>query len=508
MKGKGIRFAVFMAGAILMSLEIAGGRLLSPDYGGTVFVWGSLISIVLGGLSIGYYIGGKLADKKPSTTALSAIIVAAAMLVGLIPIIYPASVELFAVLPRHLAPLATVASIFLAPSILLGVVSPYAIKLKAKNIEKIGGISGNLYALATIGSVLGTFLTTFVLLMVMPLNVLFAGLAGSLAVVALALTGNRLAFATSAIVVIAAVAFMMPANGLGALEAGNGNGLAGNGLVEDGLAGNLVEPDYVSDSNALEGENLDERLESLYGSIRVHDHGGIRSLYIDGGVMGEAFLEDKMKTVPGWEYIDCFENAALIEPAQDALVLGVGAGLLPTRLAEKHRMQVDAVDINEKVLEVAGQYFGFVPHNKLVTHVDDARMFAKNSGKKYDFVSMDTFRYENGTYIIPGHLTTVEYFEEVKERLRQGGIFAIMIVTGQRNEDPVFFEAEVRTLEDVWENVYSFDCGVEIVLASDEEIILEEISQDLAKRFSAFEPGEGLVYTDNFAPINPFGGGS
>ena len=168
-----IGLTVFISGAVLMALEIAGGRLLTPYYGGTVYIWGSIIGIFLIALSMGYYIGGKLADKRPDIRILASLIIINAFLILIIPLFYQNIINLFDDLPRIISPLFSVITLFLIPSILLGIVSPFAIKLKAKNIIHIGKLSGNLYALATLGSVVGTFLTTFVLILFLPIKTIF-----------------------------------------------------------------------------------------------------------------------------------------------------------------------------------------------------------------------------------------------------------------------------------------------------------------------------------------------
>lgn len=186
-----INITVFVTGAVLMGLEILAGRTLSPSYGDTVYLWGSVIGIVLLGLSIGYYFGGKLADKKPKKTTLSFILTIAGLWILSAPYTLKPIVQFFSVLPRPIAPLATVTAIFLIPTILQGMVSPYAIKLKAHNLGEIGKLSGKLYAIATVGSVIGTFTTTFVLILFIP-NTATYFLFGTLLIILAAMLSLRL----------------------------------------------------------------------------------------------------------------------------------------------------------------------------------------------------------------------------------------------------------------------------------------------------------------------------
>lgn len=172
-----IESAVFICGIVLMALEISTGKLLAFNYGGTIDVWGSIIGVVLGGLSIGYFYGGKLADRYPRKQILMTIIGATAFWIFLIPFIYP---KLIIGSPNTSFPVIIILLLF--PSILLGMVSPYAIKLKSKNIDNIGRDVGNLYAIATIGNVIGTFLATFVLALFIPINKIFVLLSIALCV--------------------------------------------------------------------------------------------------------------------------------------------------------------------------------------------------------------------------------------------------------------------------------------------------------------------------------------
>src|SRR4030042_2038573 len=161
-----LEIVVFVSGASVMILEITGSRVLAPYLGTSIFVWTSLIGIVLGSLSLGYWWGGKLADKKPSYKIFSLIIFVAASMIGMI-----AFVKLFVLVFLQLVisdiPTRAVIStliLFAPANVVLGMVSPYAVKLKIKSITKAGTTVGNLYAVSTIGSIAGTFLAGFLLI--------------------------------------------------------------------------------------------------------------------------------------------------------------------------------------------------------------------------------------------------------------------------------------------------------------------------------------------------------
>jgi predicted membrane-bound spermidine synthase len=178
--------AVFVSGAVVMSLELLGSRLLAPVFGNSIFVWGSLIGVVLSALSAGYYLGGKLADLKPRFQILSTLIFAAEILVLTLPAIAP---TLFAFvislnIVEEYSPLLATTLLLAPPSVLLGAVSPYAIRLVAESVVSLGKASGNLYALSTLGSIVGTFVTVFILIPILGVNKIIFGMGALLLVVA------------------------------------------------------------------------------------------------------------------------------------------------------------------------------------------------------------------------------------------------------------------------------------------------------------------------------------
>ena len=157
---------VFVSGAVLMALEIAGSRVLAPNFGSSIFVWGSLISVVMTALSIGYYWGGWLSAREPSYGKLATLLVIPGVVIFFLPFIYPAMNDWIAGfdLGIRLSPLLACGVLFLLPGIFLGTVSPYVIRLAATKINTVGSTAGTLYAVSTAGSIFGTLLTAFYLI--------------------------------------------------------------------------------------------------------------------------------------------------------------------------------------------------------------------------------------------------------------------------------------------------------------------------------------------------------
>ncbi len=161
-----IRFIVFICGAVVMSFEILGSRVLAPNFGNSIFVWGSLISVFLAGLSAGYFLGGRAADINPSSRKLGLIISAAALLLVTFPLYgIPVCDRVFEQVPGlRSGPLVASVILFFVPSVFLGAVSPYTARLMICSLHTSGKTIGSLYALSTLGSIAGTLLTSFYLI--------------------------------------------------------------------------------------------------------------------------------------------------------------------------------------------------------------------------------------------------------------------------------------------------------------------------------------------------------
>lgn len=184
-----IKFIVFICGAVVMSFEILGSRVLAPNFGSSVFVWGSLISVFLAGLSAGYYLGGRLADINPSSRKLSLIIIAPGVLFLTFPL-YSALISdwiFMKDLGVRISPLLASTALFLLPSVFLGIVSPYTAKLMICSLHTSGKTIGTLYALSTFGSIIGTLLTSFYLITVAGVNALIMAQGAILVAIAIPL---------------------------------------------------------------------------------------------------------------------------------------------------------------------------------------------------------------------------------------------------------------------------------------------------------------------------------
>jgi MFS family permease len=155
---------VFLSGAVLMSLEMLGSRLLAPTFGSSIYVWGALITTVMAALTLGYYLGGRAADRRPSMSVMGCVLGAAGLYISFLPYwTARASWALSGFGPRTGALLASLA-FFFPPSILMAMISPYGVRLASRSLTTLGSTAGRLSSVSSAGSILGTLVTSFYLI--------------------------------------------------------------------------------------------------------------------------------------------------------------------------------------------------------------------------------------------------------------------------------------------------------------------------------------------------------
>ena len=452
-----LRFQVFSAGAAVMALEILGSRLLAPYFGNTLFVWGSLIGAVLAGLSVGYYYGGKISDVKPDYATFSLIICLAGIYV-LITTFTLGGIFEFVLLMRlgdRYGPLVATIIILGIPSILLGMVSPYAIKLSTKTLKRVGATAGNLYFVSTVGSIFGTFITAFFLIPEFGVTNILYGL--SIMLIGISLVGLPLKWKTVAVVMLS-IALALAAS----------------------------TPSY--------SEGVVYQRDTLYHRLIVVDNSvtGVRTLVLDDNFHSAMDLRNPQRVV--FLYTGFFHLGFAINPnIKDVLFVGGGGFSGPKRfLADYSDITVEVVEIDEYVVKVAEDYFAVKPDRRLKINIEDGRTFLARSDKKYDLVVLDAY----AKSYVPFHLMTSEFFELVNEHLTPDGVVVANIITSIEGSTSNLFRAELKTLEPIFPNVYVFpvsntDSGVvqNIIVAaskSNQQISSDEMIQNI----------EGIVIID------------
>jgi len=425
----GLKIVVLTAGAVLMSLEIVGSRLLAPHFGNSVYVWGSLISVFLVALSLGYWIGGHLADRKPSLGILSTVCIAVAACIFVIPWIgHPLCRALLSAgFGEQSGPLVAASLLFLPASFLLGMVSPFSVRLTTKNVQSVGRTAGSLYALSTIGSIIGTLGTTFILIP-------FVGVSWILKCLGI-------------------VMVVLPA-ALGLVRKQKGGSVIA--LLMVGLIGVLV---HASPSFILGmGKTLILDEDTPYHHLSVVDVGDQERL-----LQFDRFVESSILLQPPYagtgEYTNYFHIAFLLRPdIKRTLFVGAGGGIGPRSFLEMNPdMEIDVVDIDQRVLDIAENYFFMPKSPKIHPVAADGRMFFLHQTEPYDCMVLDAFTVGGK---IPFHLATREYFELIRSRMAPNGVFVMNIVSALTGPKSGIYSAVSRTLQDVFPHVFVFAHGI------------------------------------------------
>ncbi len=411
----------FMGGFTIMGLELSGFRFFSPVFGYSIYVSGSLIGIIMVALSFGYIVGGKLADKRRSKKLLFQIILAAGcycfVMVATYRYILDFSFRTIAVRYGTLTGILFAAVVIYGPSMfLLSMISPYIIRLLAHE-EDVGSVAGAVYGVSTIGSVFGTFLTSFVLIFTIgshyTLIVLSAGILLT-AIIGL-IPHSRLYLL--ALVVLVLIPLSIP-----------------------------KFPDYV----LLHKESLYNDILLIEGVDKLDASKKRYQLQVNWWTSySTSVAEDRVLTQ---SYYDFFNLAPLLTPTDRILILGMGAG---TSVIQYQRLfpeaAIDAVEIDPEIVKIAGdpRYFGVVPTEKVKIYAEDARPYLKRCTKKYDVVELDMF--QGGPYV-PFYVTTREFYQLLQSRLEEDAVVVMNIL--MLDNDKLLAASIVKTLKEVFPSVY------------------------------------------------------
>jgi spermidine synthase len=434
---------VFCAGAGSLATEIAAARLLAPYYGSSTVVWANVIGLVLASLSLGYWLGGRIADRRPNPRVLGGIVVVAAVLVAIVPFAAKPLLDLSVEGLDEISAGAVVGSffavlaLFALPVTLLGMVAPFAIRLAIGDVSAAGSVAGRLYALSTIGSLLGTFLSALIMI---PLIGTQRTLLASATLVALAgtlLLGRRWA--------LLAVA-------MGALLA--------------------VPPGAVKAQSGLVDED-----ESLYQYIQVVEKGSVRRLYLNEGIaVHSVWRRDELLTGGVWDTFLAVPPL-LGRPAARVAILGNAGGTVSRAFGRFYpAAHIDGVELDPAVSKIGRRYFGLGDNPNLDVHDADARPFLRRTDTRYDLIIVDAYR----PPYVPFYLATREFFRLARERLRPGGVIALNVATVP--DDHRLAEAIAATLGAEFPEVLSWQPlrFNQIVIGLDEPAPLPVLRQRLA----------------------------
>lgn len=422
-----LELVVFTSGALVMIYEIIGSRLLAPHIGTSTYIWTSLIGVILGSLSLGYWLGGKLADRNPNLQFLAGIMFLAGGILSLTVLFQNIVLEIIAQTPLRLEFKAILAALILfAPaSVLFGFVTPYAVRLKMSSVDTAGKTVGRLYALSTVGSIFGTFLAGFVLLP-------FVGSVRSLYLITgilFALSLLIAPFKTSLTNIFAVILFPSAI------------------LLSEVYGYSLFRSYEMSD------------FDTQYNRLRIYraeddsTKKPIRVLATDPlSAQSAMFLDDDELALNYTKYYHLLRH---FNPNfEKTLIIGGAAYSFPKSYLKTYPGKtIDVVEIDPKMTELARQFFRLEDNPNLQIFHEDGRVFLNQNQTKYDVILIDAF---TSLYSVPFQLTTLEAVKEIERSLNENGIVIVNLISAFEGDGAKFLQSEVKTYKNYFPNVYLF----------------------------------------------------
>ena len=427
--------AVFVGGISSIGIEITASRLIAPYFGSSTIIWATVIGLTLLYLSLGSYIGGKLADRFPSERFFYSTFVVSALGTAIIPLlsrpILNASLGAFNNLNvgAFYGALLGILVLFIIPITVLGCVSPLALRLRLHGVEEVGGTAGALYALSTVGSIVGSFLPVIVLTPYFGTRWTFYIFALALGLMGLMglLRGRNprsIGSTVAALIIILALALFGP-----------------NGNLRGAEAGQLL----------YEGE-------SEYNYIQVVRNGDEVGLVLnDGHAIHSIYNPKQLLTEGPWDYFmmgPFFNQNQQPSDVRSLALIGLAGGTTARQYTQVYgpSVQIDGVEIDPEIVKIGREYFNMTEPNLNVI-VEDGRYFLRTTTKTYDVIGVDAYRQP----YIPFQLTTREFFQESYDHLNDNGV--MILNAGRFGTDYRLVNAVASTMRAVFPNVYLVDVG-------------------------------------------------
>lgn len=514
---KSLPLLVFTTGAVTLGMELSAARLLEPAFGNSQIVWAALIGLILLYLALGAWLGGKLADRFPQRRELDLVVTLAAIGVALAPTLSPPILQLAAVGLDDFAPgllvgaLLAVFLLFSVPGILLGTVSPWAVRLLVRDLKQTGQLAGRISAIATAGSLVGTFVPVLWLIPTYGTRWTFYLLALTLLLVLLLSTLRTRHWwlpLTGLILVLLLILFLRPGT---TVRAAWDNGRLGQIIYED---------------------------ESLYNYLAVRQWGSERHLKLNDGVgIHSVYHPDTLLSQGIWDYFllaplfkscaqpvtSCATVGSPQPPVRQLLLIGLAAGTVSGLYTEVYgTIPITGIELDPQIIAVGRDYFAMNQPNLTAIAADGRRWLQQQPATaQWDLVAIDAYR----PPYIPFHLTTVEFFTLVRDHLTADGVVAINV--GRTAQNFALVDALAATLRQVFPAVYALDepgpadnLGNSLVVATRQPITLAQVQANLAglpeslpAEFRAFATtavararpltpaAATLVFTDDRAPV-------
>ncbi len=478
-----IRTIAFVVGAASLGTEIAAARLLAPYFGASTIIWANTIATVLVALSAGYALGGRLADRRADLRGLCLVVVVASVLLALVPFVadpfLSLSVSALGSLSvgGFLGSLVAVLVLVAVPVMLLGAVAPYASRLSVQRVSETGTTIGNLYAISTVGSLVGTFLAALLLIPTIGTHRTFIVFAVSLALVAAA--GLR-SWRWWVVPMVVAASLAIPPAAIGA-------GVAGGRII------------------------FSTETEYQYARV-VQFHDGVRWLQLNEGVAVHSLYRPGTYLTGGYwdDFLVLPFAAGAAEPPGRIAILGDAAGTVARAYGHFYpNTRVDAVELDGELTAIGRRFFG-LGGPRLHTYTADARPWLQASQVRYDSIFLDAYRQP----YIPFYLVTHEFFALARRHLRPGG--TLIVNVGHLPNSAALEKVVSATLRSVFPYVVRDPVSADnaelvastrplsgaAMMAADGRmpLALQGLMASVAGRVAPALRG-GPVYTDDRAPV-------
>ncbi len=446
--------AVFLSGAVLLGLEITASRVLAPAFGSSIFVWGALIGVVLSGLAAGYWAGGALADRLPTPYLLVGTLSLGAGLVLLIPYVDGVVIDLVVDwdLGPRADPLVAALLLFGPMSVVLAAATPVAVRLAAHSLERLGTTAGRLFAISTIGSIVGTFVTAFWLVPELGTDQVIASgavallLAAGVVSVANSMRLAAVAAAAAAAASAAVVVSLAPEQG-GTLTAADVQNYSPLYRQREERTPRKLDPADVA--SLASGFTVREARETQYHRLLVVDDEESRYLRFDSSFQSGMYLADPFRT--RFSYTDYLDLGIAYNPdASRVLYIGLGGGSAPKRaFRDFPAFTLHAVELDPDVVETAYRWFALPRDERLEVTVEDGRRFLRRDEQTWDVIAIDAFYSDS----IPFHMTTAEFVELARSRLRPGGVIVVNVIGALTGDSSRLLRSIAKTYAAVFPTV-------------------------------------------------------
>lgn len=482
---------VLICGAVVMIYEITGSRVLAPFIGTSTYIWTSLIGVILAALSLGYWLGGRMADRVPKKSVLATAILAAAGLIAVTILVKDPILAAIAAFPAGLEIKAVVAALILfAPaSVGLGFVTPYAVKLRMESLGEAGRTVGRLYALSTIGSIVGTFVAGFILLP-------FVG-------------SNRTLYlitATLFVVTLFLIPFRFERRNLGVIL-----------VLILAIAANELTLYAMFRSIGFEDIDTEYSRVRVFRTTDTATEREIEAMTFDPHSTQSAMFTDSDDLV--FEYTKFYHLIRVLNPnfQRSLMIGGAGYSFPKAYLATYPNATLDVVEIDPALTDIARRRFRLRDDRRLrIFHEDGRVLLNQAEPASYDVVMMDAF---GSLFSVPYQLTTVEAVTQIHKTLKDDGVVVFNLGSAIRGDASLFLQAEFATYKQVFPYVHLFTVRPErpdhelqnlIVVACKRECLPAGQSADplidslLSRRYTAEFPITVPVLTDDLAPVDRY----